>query len=318
MIEGMYKLGSAALHRFPEEEVKRRRQYLNASEVYTCLRRLGYDRTVPRPDPVSGFAIRGHSVERHAIEALREHTKVWAALEDQQPVTDGMLSATPDGYIEIDGKTVQVEIKSFDPRTARSKLPRAEHVAQVQIGMALASPQVELGVLLYINASDYLDIIEFEVLPSDDAHDTAARRAQEMFRAVDDDNVEALPAEGALGGSECSRCPYADICTRTGFADLTRPAGGNRVLIDAAERFIERKAAADDAKAEADKARADLIVEADTAGVKAVDTDSGTVVITERAGGRSLDWAAAEGAGIDLSPYTRTGRPVQIVTVKKD
>ncbi len=62
------------------------------------------------------------------------------------------------------------EFKTIDPRTKKSRLPRAKDVAQLEIGMELIDQNIDRpdgvtlrGVLVYMDASNFFDIEEFQI-----------------------------------------------------------------------------------------------------------------------------------------------------------
>ena len=117
---------------------------------------------------------------------------------------DRKLSATPDGVIAYEDHWEGFECKSIDPRTNKSKLPKPEHVTQFKIAMALLNNHMKpegvafsYGWLVYIDASNYDDILEFKVHMDEGILDKYARKADRVFRTK---SASTLDREGRKNG----------------------------------------------------------------------------------------------------------------------
>lgn len=302
-----------------------RSKYLNASTADSCIRRQWYERNRPPVEQDWGFARRGKQGELYLVDCLRAAGVETAYMGDQQvSITseEHMISATPDGFIWRDGECVATEFKTIDPRTNKSRLPKAGHVTQLQICMELARrqeddyPAPERGVIVYMDASNYNDIVEFEVKRDQGILDRLAPRAKAMLGAR---KVDRLDREGRRTG-ECKLyggCPFAAECgvEIEGEATVSR---GNRgsALDEAVQTYV--MAVADMDAASARKADA-----AETIKSEMVDRNARELVVgnhminlTEVAGRVTVDWKKAEAAGIDLGAFKRIGQPSERLTVK--
>ena len=125
-----------------------RTQFLNASEADYCIRQLWYMKHMPEAAKPQewGFARRGTHAEKYVVESLLALNSVEMrhAGEEQLSFQVGRLSATPDGTFRInDGPWRGIEVKSMDPRTNRSNLPKSAHVHQLQLAMALHNAEAD-------------------------------------------------------------------------------------------------------------------------------------------------------------------------------
>jgi hypothetical protein len=160
--------------------------------------------------------------------------------KDQVGIRDDELhiSCTPDGLAGAEAMGskeagwVGVEFKSIDPRANRDYLPKPEHVVQLQIGMAMlekfreefpemgADPILH-GTLVYIDASNFNDIIEFHVKLAPKILDRIAPRANRILKAT---SAARLPREGVetRNKSECKqRCAFNTVCGVDGASTAT-------------------------------------------------------------------------------------------------
>jgi len=287
-----------------------RAQYMNASSAESCIRKQWFERN---SDPVEqdwGFARRGKQGELYLVDCLLASGAELAYCgEDQVSLVsdEHRISATPDGYMATDQGWLALEFKTFDPNSNRNYFPRKGHVTQLQIGMELAHlqgdefPAPVSGKLIYMNASNYNDILEFDIKRDRDILDRLAPRAQRMLNAK---AVDKLDREGKRDG-QCKQfggCPFAEQCgiEIEGTATVTRANRGS-ALDAAVQAYVLAKG--DEAEAKARNAR-DLIV------------GNHKVELTSVAGRRSYDWKQMEKAGIDLSPFMSTGKPSERLTVE--
>lgn len=299
---------------------------LNASEADTCLRKQWYDKNFPRAEGEEidggGFMRRGHVMEAHVVEVLRAaNVPLDFAGEDQESIVDdaARISATPDGEILIDGVTTLLEIKSIDPRSNMSKLPRQKHVTQVQLAMDLWQRMTVDGTmagawLLYVNASDYDDIYPHFIPFRPGIVDQYAGRAKRVLGA---DKAEVLPAEGVSDG-QCRTCRHTGRCKAGKQAAPVAPgrkptATGKAATVLAP--LVDRIVALDRLVAEQKALREELKASMIKAKLKEVEGNSGSASLTEREGAERLDRKAMEEGGIDLAPYIKKGAPSVSLTV---
>jgi hypothetical protein len=169
---------------------------VGASEIGACARMVAYRKSSTPVDAgyvdSSGAAARGDIMEdgwsapllRIAIEAVGGKL-LWAGQENQMSLVNpkGWVSATPDGLAinmpadcitkygvkDIEGSELVTEFKSIDPRTNSDKLPKSQHVDQVNLQMGLIRStefmdeetgeltkyQPNYGIIVYTDAADY-------------------------------------------------------------------------------------------------------------------------------------------------------------------
>jgi len=312
-----------------------RAKYMNASEAMSCIRKQWYakNRADEGEDQNWGFARRGTHAETYVVDRLiaaNVHTMYMG--DDQLGLRDDIrgISATPDGYvIDEDAQQITgVEIKSIDPRTNRKNLPKASHIAQLQIAMELTSvstdhdlpdyPIVE-GKLIYINASDFDDILEFDVPRKVTILDDLAPRAKRLLSAR---TAARLSREGKeTGGYECNNmCAFKKICgvDTAPIAGSTQSGRGNKGSIMHASlgTYLSAKADETEAKVRKDKAAEEIKTELKSRKVNEITVDNHSITLAAVAGRKSLDRKAIEKAGIDLTPYETVGAQSERLTIK--
>jgi CRISPR/Cas system-associated exonuclease Cas4 (RecB family) len=205
--------------KFDEAE---RRKWFNASEAMTCIRKQWYSKNgAPKEPEMWGFARRGIHGEKFLVESLiAANVPLTMTGKEQETWKDKkrQISATPDGIIKYDTEWIVPEFKTIDPRTNRSNLPRVKDIVQNELGMALIDQNIDRpdgvtlrGLVIYMDASNYFDILQFDVPFNKNILDTMARKAQKIFRTKD---VSNLDREGKrAGGKECkTMCPYNEVC----------------------------------------------------------------------------------------------------------
>lgn len=302
-----------------------RAKYLNASTADSCIRKQWFERHLPPVEQDWGFARRGKQGELYLVDCLLASGAEMAYAGDDQVslVSDEhMISATPDGYLWVDTGWLGVEFKTIDPRTNRNYLPKPEHVTQLQIGMELAHlqdddfPKPTAGKLVYMDASNYNDIIEFDVQRDRDILDRLAPRAKKMLKAK---SADRLDREGKRSG-ECKQyggCPFAEQCgvEIEGPATVTRGNRGSN-LDAAVQAYILAKADEDDAKARKASASEDIKTELQSRNARELIVGNHRVSMTSVAGRRSYDWKKMQAAGIDLSPFMTVGKASERLTVE--
>ena len=194
-----------------------RTKYLNASEAGSCIRKQWYSKHMAKDEEPQmwGYARRGTHGEKYIIEnlvranvplALGNADEQWSLQDEKRKI-----SATPDDVIKYDDEWVGLEIKTIDPRTNRSYLPKAAHVTQLQICMAMIDQEVDRpkgikfsrGVLVYMDASNYDDVIQFEVNADPAILDRMAKRAKKVLKTSPASIVRAN-ATGARSARPCA------------------------------------------------------------------------------------------------------------------
>ncbi len=303
-----------------------RSRYMNASEALSCARRQWFTKHAQEPskgyEDGWGYQERGNGVERFVVDMLeRSGVKLDLAWPNQRSLVSEKhrISGTPDGII-IDVQEA-FEIKSIDPRTNVSKLPKKEHEIQLQIGMELmrqTNHSPDLGHLIYVDASDWSKVLEFEIERDPNVLDRLKPRADKILNAR---KAKSLDPEGALTG-ECKWCPFRAACGDASDLFNEGPKvqkksrrGSN--LESLAVDFLEAKSVIDHAKDEYDEYK--VAITAELAKRKAQKVTLGNILIelSEISGRTSLDKKAMEKDGIDLTPYEKTGAPSTRLIVKE-
>ena len=118
----------------------------------------------------------------------------------------GIPDIGPSGYIIVNSKTV-------DPRINLSE-PKPAHVFQIQVQLGLVREQTRFqpayGLLSYVNASFFDDVVEFAIKFNSRSFAQAYVRATAIMNAK---TAGDLPPEGFVyNRDECERCPYAAPC----------------------------------------------------------------------------------------------------------
>lgn len=312
-------------HRFDQSK---RDKYLNASEAMTCIRKQWYQKNGAKGEEQDwGFARRGTHGEKFIVESLvAANVPLTHTGRDQLSLQDDirMISATPDGIIKYDNVWLVPEFKTIDPRTNKSGLPRAAHVAQIEIAMELIDQQIDspdgveiMGVLIYMDASNYHDITEIPVKRNKVILDQMARRASKLLRTK---SVDSLDREGQRnGGKECkTMCSFAKVCGVSIVASTDRKRANRGSNLDAsAMRYMELKDEEEDIMVEKKALAEDIkngLAERDTNKVIVGDI---TVSLSVTKGRASLDRKAVAAAGIDLSPFETTGSQTERLLVER-
>lgn len=266
---------------------------VGASEIGRCARQTWFrkrEQPEDTPHPGWGFRERGHNVEAWVMERLGD-----AVAHAQHFVHRGFMSATVD--CSYNGEPV--DIKSVDPRISR--LPKHEHVMQVrQQAFLMDAPR---GHLLYVNCSDYQDMKEFTF----EAADYSARAQAIMTGPM------PSPEGRITDDGECALCPYQIACLGEPVTGKGKLADAEAAVVSAARdeyRLHSEAAAAAESLAKAAKERIrDVLRAAD------VYRAPGLARIS-RSARTTLDAEAMERDGIDLTPYRKTGRMSESVTLE--
>lgn len=325
-IKDLVILGSDLLEEGKFDEAIRRK-YLNASEAMGCIRKQWYSKHQPEAGEPQmwGYARRGSHGEKFLVESLlAANVPIAYAGKDQETWRDDKrnISATPDGIIQYDTEWVVVEFKTIDPRTNKSRLPKAQHVAQLEIGMELIDQNIDRpdgvtlrGVLVYMDASNYFDIEEFPVSRNKAILDQMAKRASKIFRTKD---VGNLDREGKRdGGKECkTMCPFTRVCGVDVETTGTRRANRGSNMDAAAVRFMAIKDQVDTLKGEQDGLKEDIKNEMKSRNMNRGMVGNIECSLSISAGRSSLNRKAVTAAGIDLSPFETIGAPSERLTVK--
>lgn len=294
-----------------------RTKVLNASEAGGCIRRQWYQAHNPELEEEQdwGFARRGQHGEKYVVETLLAcNVPLRYAGDEQQTLHDAdrKISATPDGLIDWGKDWLAIEIKTIDPRKNRNYLPTPSHITQLQIGMELLADQIPVpedvtfdgGVVVYMDASNYHDIITFDIERDRGILDRMKSRADKKLKTR---NVASLDREGKKDG-QCRYCGFTEVCG-VDLSDAGKTTRANRgSSFDAAA--VRYMAIGDEVKA-LDGEKSDLKegLKAGLVSRKKTELKVGDILVSLSTvkGRESFDRKAAEKAGIDLAPFTKTG-----------
>jgi len=302
-----------------------RMKYLPASDSGTCLRWLWYERNGAEEGPVGrGFARRGQGMETAIIARLKAaNVPLERAGDNQRSLADTggrRISATPDGYIPAIGYlNTGLEIKTLDPRTNKSKLPRPKNVRQLQIAMELLSQDgidCKDGILIYVDASNWDDVTPFRVARDPEVLDKLAPRAAKLLNARTDKNIER---EGVLN-DQCQHCPFTKPCgvkqtgaTLKGSGDGAIRAGSKLAVL--AGEYSKMKASEDLAKKAKEASGEAIKKELKAKGKAVMKAGKFLLELVAVAGRKSIDKEAMRKDGIAILKYEKTGKPSERLTV---
>lgn len=321
-----------------------RSKTVGGSEIDTCPRKVKDSKVNDRSWGGNGYTARGKGMESALCDVfarierryriVKQQDLWFTQIGDRQETLvdhDYGASATPDGFLRIDGETYYLEIKSIDPRVASKNLPKARHVAQVQYGMAICRRTGHSnplgGLLIYQNASDWADINIFPIEPDEEAQNALLKRAKQINDAKSPMDLEPLGL--AAGGAECAGCPLEATCKQERVARIAAYDDGaddRGPLPDAVIAELDDLARArttallEEAEAKATKERATdqirLLLETHDASV--AQTPGFKIRYSVSKGRETFDRKAAEADGLDLSPYMRQGNGFPRLTVAEN
>ena len=305
-----------------------RQKYLNSSEAGWCIRRIWYSKHQPElAEPQQwGYARRGSHGEHYVVDSLlAANVPLIIAGDGQVSLQDEKrkLSCSPDGVFayEEDKEWIGCEIKTIDPRTNRDNLPKAEHKTQFDLAMNLLIDHMKptgfklsRGLLIYMDASNFDDIIQFEIKVDPSTPDRLAKKASKIFRTKD---VSVLDREGKrAGGKECKLCAFKKACG-VDIEDTTnrkRANKGSRFDVSVMQ-YMEIKAAEDLLKVQKADCAENIKGELQSRGIRKAIVGNIEVSLASVNGRRSLDKKAVARAGIDLSPFETIGAPSERLNV---
>lgn len=198
-------------------------KYVTASEIHKCARRLRYEKTgvVPRVTPKDdensiheGYFIRGNHIESWLSNILQgmfgQRRCKFLGTRQVTFCDDGNgIAGTPDGLLTFDDGNYVLEIKSIDSEVFE---PHPSHVDQLKVNMMLVNENVDPvkgGMLIYVNASNWLDIdvFTFSIEEAHDAYEYFADKANKVLNY----ELDQVPYEGART-KVCSACPFRETC----------------------------------------------------------------------------------------------------------
>lgn len=212
-----------------------RHKYIGGSEVGQCARKIWYlkNRYTPTVDPEGnwGARTRGHSVEDlFWIPAMRAHygrnllftgdRQKRCKVNNISGASDGLLINQPRDalaglFVPDIGPSgcIVLDCKSIDPRINLNDA-KPEHTLQMQTNIGLIRETTgykpDWGLIIYINASFYDDVVEFPVKYDSSVYGSMHIRANKIMNATS--AAEMLPEGWIAGGKECEYCPFLKAC----------------------------------------------------------------------------------------------------------
>jgi hypothetical protein len=311
-----------------------RSKTVGASEIGQCARKTWFSKQSSPQDKEFtdgwGARFRGDIIEdalwvpaMRTMEGVDGWTLLFAGLE-QRTFSSGYLSATTDGLLYNFNtlESINLDCKSIDPRVDISR-EKTEHHFQVQAQMGLirdcTSHRPDISILSYINASFLDDVTEFVIQFNPRIYAQAHARATQIMTARE---AIALPPEGKMaGGDECKYCPWASYCADVTVAGVPKQSSqlGDNAVAHLKELYdMERAARSKKETWEAEHTKAveeikSFLRNTNSRGHRG---DGWSVSYSVVAGRETLDIRAAEAAGIDLTPFYKTGRSSERLTVR--
>lgn len=205
-----------------------RTKYVTSSEIGYCERKVyldkvalagsGYSPTQGTKQVSTGWGMmeRGHVMEAWFIETIARALsggRLILAGQFQRSFASRKQSGTPDGvFLLADNRIKTLEVKSIDPRTNVSKLPKPEHIKQItqncDLVEAILQKECVGTVLVYIDASDYERMFPFDI-PFD--HDLATTLEDRANRIMNATSAADLKPEGVHMG-HCGFCSRTAEC----------------------------------------------------------------------------------------------------------
>lgn len=205
-----------------------RSKVLNASEAGLCLRQIVFSKADPARSQAdfatldrAGYAERGKAVEEWFNQRFHDHNMTahgegvftyFGKL--QRSFVYKNLSATPDGVFTIGRKSWNLDVKSIDPRTSRSKLPKNNHVVQVKQAahiLGKTTPYNIVGsIILYVDASNFGDMVQ-KFIPIDPTFESWIEARADI--ALSGEQPSKVKAEGLLTEDGCKYCSFTHACS---------------------------------------------------------------------------------------------------------
>ena len=313
-----------------------RSKFLNASEAASCIRMQYYAKHNPEKAwTPNGFARRGSHAEAYMIESLQaDGYEILYALDEQESVQSGQLSASPDGFLVGRNGTfwdeaIYFETKTIDPRTNRANLPRERHLKQVEVGIEICDTvprgdqdlPVVGGVILYMDASDFDRIDTFVIPRNPDVLKWADLRAKKVLGAR---KVTSMDREGKKNG-DCKLCAFrleclgeeADVVVETGAAKANRGSKFDELVAEYGAAGEAEKAA----KKVKDGLKEDILKELRKRNATTVPVGDWDVTLAKKAGSVGVDKAALQklvaDQKLDWTDYTKIGAPSEALTISR-
>jgi CRISPR/Cas system-associated exonuclease Cas4 (RecB family) len=346
VLQGAERRDAAKEFKTLDGKVLDRSKVMNASEAGSCIRKQWYQKHNTQAEEQDwGYARRGSHMEDYFVKMMTWYAndkhengvqmKLQYAGGEQVSIVDKdtNISATPDGVLEVSvGKSFErfgLEFKSIDPRTNKSRLPKETHVMQLKVAMALLNKYVyatknavtkedngtiKRGFLVYMDASNYNDIIQFEIPCDDKVLELLKPRASKLLRST---VVSNLDREGKSNGYECKSCPFKEPCGIALAAPTSGKANRNSNLDAAVGRYFDIKQREEQVKLEKADCSEEIKQELIARNLSELIVGSAHVALKIIKGRRSLNRKLAEQAGVDLSAFETIGSPTERLEIKQ-
>lgn len=227
--QGATRLPDTIFRRYGDNSIVDRaaQTALSASEAGSCEREIWFGRqdpSVKQRDLAKKWGVlqRGHTAEAFLVQcwhlADADGWELRFSGRSQRTFFSecGLLSGTPDLVAFKGTHAFVVDVKCIDPRKSRLGLPTPQHRTQVIQNMELVFQtfthlETIAGAVLYVNASDYSDLLEAPVEYDEDVVERMYAKAARLQKIeVASDTI----AEGILQPSLCKYCPFSSECSR--------------------------------------------------------------------------------------------------------
>ncbi len=324
-----------------------RSKTVGASEVGQCLRKTFWlkhendvDKGVARDPEYTetwGARTRGSVFEEHFwVPALKTRfgNRLKYAGSKQRTLTDGQLSATPDGLLvnltreekmaaETRADCLVVECKTIDPRAnLPAARPQNTFQTQVQMGLfrKLTPHQPERAVLSYTDTSFWSETKEFVFKYDESVFQSAVNRANRVFYAGAGKDLD--PEGWIAGGAECKFCPFTKACgverRSLPYAEPDDPPDPQFIaeIKDMAQLYLDAKAELDADEAIVRRMQNDIKDRLREKGIKKI---KGVLSWVEVKGRTNYDTKAMlaelKRRNIDTDQYESLGEPSDRLTI---
>lgn len=316
-----------------------RNEFLTSSEVAGCLRKAFFakyaDEYPHQTFTGNGFTERGHNVEAWIVSKMvGTGNRLLYVGRDQRSFYDADigLSGTPDGIlITPSGEMILLEFKSYDPRSNVKKFPKKQHIYQCNQNMYLVNKclnyKIKKAIILYVNASDYLDQYEFAIDYDEGIVAECIERAELLWSAKKPDDVEA---EGMING-DCDYCKATGHCSDcvgvSKMLEVAKSGKGNFLIppmgdflgensVAVVDAFLVEYLADKEKKASLEDLKQEVKILLKDQGT-AFDTGTHIISMAEMEGRVTLDKKALAADGIDIAKYEKVGAPYYQMAVKE-
>lgn len=235
-----------------------RTKFVTSSEVGYCPRKVFYDKQAlraskysPQEGTTSGAEVgdswgvmqRGHTAEAWLVEQLLRTDmlgdKLQFAGDNQVSFYNQYQAGTPDGLMLIDSQYWLLEIKSIDPRTNVSNLPRDTHIGQITQNCDLVGQHFDVfgALIVYIDASNYANMYQYEIAFDETAYIEADRLmtvAEQIMTATD---AAELPPTG-VHLDHCKYCKHTAPCSALVRENVNKGMKHNVSITASAKRLF--------------------------------------------------------------------------------